>query len=106
MGVAGQSPAMRKRLLEFVAGMTCDGVQVSSVYGCIFNGTLCSDNGVCTNNACLCRFRLRGHLLPDAIPTASSSATLAAILGSVIPAVVIACWCWPAWSWVSCCGLG
>lgn len=87
-GVAGQSAPLRRRLLDIVSNMTCGGVHVSSVYGCIYQGTICSNQGACTNGACLCESGYEGQYCESA--TSTSSLPLAPILGSIIPAAVIA----------------
>jgi hypothetical protein len=86
--VAGQSAPVFKRLLDFVGNMTCDGQHVSSVYRCIFERTICSNQGVCTSGVCICTSGYEGSFCEKA--TSTSDASLAPILGSVIPAVVIA----------------
>ena len=95
LGVAGQSAPLRARLMDFVASMTCDGEHVSSVYGCIYQGTLCSDHGVCSqtsasNGRCICTTGYEGEHCETAISNSSSNVPLAAILGSIIPAALIA----------------
>jgi hypothetical protein len=86
--VAGQSSPVRKRLIDFVAGMTCNGVAVSSVYSCIYESTICADHGACADGACLCSTGYEGEFCQFAV--SSSDTSLAPILGSVIPAVVLA----------------
>jgi hypothetical protein len=81
--------------LDFVAGMTCKGEHVSSVYGCIFQGTLCSDHGLCNKDlqgsgSCFCEAGFEGEHCEMAMASNTSDVPLAAILGSIIPAAVIA----------------
>jgi hypothetical protein len=75
-------------MLEFVANMTCQGQHVSSVYNCIYQRTICSDHGVCSAGACLCSSGYEGEYCETA--TSTSDTSLAPILGSIIPAAVIA----------------
>ena len=80
--------------MDFVAGMTCKGEHVSSVYGCIYQGTLCSDHGLCNKDlqgsgSCFCETVFEGEHCETAIASNTSDVPLAAILGSIIPAAVI-----------------
>jgi hypothetical protein len=93
--VAGQAKPVLKRILDIVAGMTCEGQHVSSIYGCIYQGTVCSDHGVCQadtqgSGSCLCQSGYQGDYCETAIVTSSTDVPLGAILGAIIPAAVIA----------------
>jgi hypothetical protein len=77
---------MRKRMLEVVRGMKCNGQHVSSVYACIVDGTICSDHGLCTaNQKCICESGYEGDLCQTAITASNNDAPLDIIFGVSIP---------------------
>jgi hypothetical protein len=93
LGVPGQSTPVRKRLLDIVAGMTCDGAPVSSIHDCIYQSTVCSDHGVCNQDGegdgvCYCDPGYEGDHC-EIVTSNGSGADLAPILGAIIPAAVI-----------------
>jgi hypothetical protein len=51
---AGRSPGVLKRILTQLTGVTCQGVQVSSIAGCVRDGELCSGHGSCQSGECSC----------------------------------------------------
>jgi hypothetical protein len=82
----------KRMMLKAVTGMTCNGLKVSSIAGCVADSTLCSDRGRCISNACECDAGWTGTYCETSINTSSSgsdSTVLAAILGSVLPAVLL-----------------
>jgi hypothetical protein len=73
----------------------CDGAPVSSFAACVSNGVICSDRGTCTTDGtCSCDEGYVGKLCESLAPASSDNTgvILGAVLGSVIPAVVI-CLC-------------
>jgi serine/threonine protein kinase/ABC-type phosphate transport system substrate-binding protein len=80
----------KKMMLTAVARMSCDGKNVSSIAGCVSDGELCSDNGLCVSGACECADGWAGtHCELSASSAGSDSSTiLAATLGSVLPAAL------------------
>lgn len=55
MAVASANEAVKRRILNTLASVRCDGVATFSLAGCVFNGTFCSDRGTCTNGVCVCQ---------------------------------------------------
>jgi hypothetical protein len=53
MAVPGTHKPLLARLLNQIKAVTCDGMAVSPLAGCIDNGTICSDRGTCFNDSCL-----------------------------------------------------
>lgn len=90
LAVPAQSSAMRKRLINFISSITCNGEHVSSIYGCIYQDTVCSDRGVCTaQQTCLCQPGFAGRYCEALIAESSSRAPLGAILGGAVPAAIL-----------------
>lgn len=88
---------MRKQMVDFVAGITCDGDPVSSYYACIYEGTVCSDRGLCVTIdaseeevVCVCQSGYEGDYCQLVSSDSHSDVDLGPILGSIIPSVVIA----------------
>jgi hypothetical protein len=76
------SQKMMKRMYLLLNNFTCDGVQVSSLSGCISpQGTLCSGVGNCTNNVCACESGRTGQYCQAF--TSSSSDTTTILLGTL-----------------------
>ncbi len=46
VAAASQAPGVKTQLLYFIANVTCHGAPASSLYRCIYKGTLCSDRGM------------------------------------------------------------
>lgn len=94
MALAGDSVPIREKVLTLVGGMKCNGSDqaVSSVAGCIYQGTVCSNRGVCTTStsspqgSCLCESGYQGTYCET---LTSSSSNLAPIVGTVVPVAVI-----------------
>jgi hypothetical protein len=54
MAVASANDAVKRRILNTLASVRCNGVATFSLAGCVFNGTFCSNRGACVNGACTC----------------------------------------------------
>jgi hypothetical protein len=52
--VAGKAAGILKQSLTQLTSVTCQGVLVSSIAGCVNNGELCSNHGTCQSQECLC----------------------------------------------------
>jgi hypothetical protein len=62
------------------------------VYECIFNGTFCNNKGDCTNGQCRCYVGWEGdhcEQLTSSLSADSTDVVLGAVLGSVIPVMLI-----------------
>jgi len=88
---------MLPAILNFIASLSCDGKPSSSIYNCLYQGTICSNHGICSSTAtnanvnCVCSTLYGGQYCEVEQSTGSSSGTyLAPVLGSIIPTVVIA----------------
>ncbi len=85
--MAAQVDYLSKRLLNLLVDITCDGVHMSTLYGCVSDGVICSNNGVCVNSKCQCSEEFTGEFCQNARVSAqsSSSSSLAIILGMTFP---------------------
>ncbi|ELR15977.1 Serine/threonine kinase [Acanthamoeba castellanii str. Neff] len=87
--------AMGQRVPEYaqVIGVTCEGVHVSQLYGCVTeDGLLCSDHGTCTEGVCSCEAGWWGPCATPSTPVpqdSSSSPVLGLALGIALPVVVL-----------------
>jgi hypothetical protein len=79
---ASTDAGLQRRFLNQLKEFTCDGVAVSSLYGCINDGRLCSDAGVCTNNACICDSGRDGQYCESFVSASSSSDASTITMGS------------------------
>ncbi|ELR18375.1 protein kinase domain containing protein [Acanthamoeba castellanii str. Neff] len=82
-----------KTLFKKLASVTCEGVHVSQLYGCVTeDGLLCSDHGTCTEGVCSCEAGWVGSLC-DTVDSrssdSSSSPVLGLALGIALPVVVL-----------------
>ncbi len=69
-----------RKALDQLKKFTCDDKPVSALYGCIWDGQLCSNAGTCTNGICVCDSGREGQYCQDF--TSSSSDSLLVILGT------------------------
>lgn len=76
-------------MLDVLSNVTCNGVHVSSLYGCVSQGAICSNHGVCTSNRCTCESAYTGTYCESLRADSSSSDVLAPVLGSVLPAAFL-----------------
>ncbi len=89
MGVVVNSDLIKRQMYKFLAGVTCQGVQVSSLANCITaDGLLCSNHGSCVNNACRCFAGYTGPLC-DGVVSDSSTDTTAIAIGVSVPVAVV-----------------
>ncbi|ELR22700.1 serine/threonine protein kinase [Acanthamoeba castellanii str. Neff] len=89
MGVVVNSDLIKRQMYKFLAGVTCQGVHVSSLYGCVTaDGLLCSDHGSCVNSACRCFDGYTG-LLCESTVSDSSTDTTAIAIGVAVPVAVL-----------------
>ncbi len=73
---------MKRRLLNLLVNVTCNGQPVSSLYGCVHDGVLCSDNGMCISNRCSCINRRTGQFCQSySLHDTNSNDALAISLG-------------------------
>jgi hypothetical protein len=67
--------------LDYLNNFTCDGLTVSSVANCVSNHQLCSNAGICTDNACVCNSTRHGQYC-EFVVSASSNNALVISLGN------------------------
>ncbi len=82
MITAGYSTEIIKYIVNTLVSVTCDGEPVSSLFGCVSDGTVCSNRGTCGNHTCNCNTGFGGTFCESAIETSSSNA--GTIIGIVI----------------------
>ncbi len=66
-----------KIVLTELTTLTCDGIHVSSVYGCVKDGVLCNDVGTCVDQACVCNSGWTGEFCQEVVSSSSGSSDLA-----------------------------
>ncbi len=81
--------AIKRKLLTELVGITCGGEHVSSLYGCVSNGTICSQHGSCSNGKCQCDAEWKGATCDSPVADSSSSNLLAILLGVLLPSGAI-----------------
>ncbi|NEJ83367.1 hypothetical protein GR268_43640, partial [Rhizobium leguminosarum] len=87
MVVASLAQPAKATLLDQLASGTSGGVQAFSLAGCIYEGTVCFDQGTCVQGSCVCNSNRSGEFCES---VKSDSGTplgtiLGAVLGSAIP---------------------
>jgi hypothetical protein len=78
--VATSVDIIYRKALDQLKKFTCDDKPVSALYGCIWDGQLCSSAGTCTNGVCVCESGREGQYCQEF--TSSSSDSLLVILGT------------------------
>lgn len=81
--VASGSSVLLSYMLDTVSSVQCQGAFVSSLAGCVTGGAVCSNMGVCNDNACTCKAGREGTYCESVI---SESSVLVPVLASVLPA--------------------
>ncbi len=86
MAVPGKSPNLLKKIISILVNITCDGEPVSSLYGCVSDGVVCSGQGTCTNNKCVCDSGYKGTFCETIVTTSSSDSgtIIGIVLGNTI----------------------
>jgi hypothetical protein len=88
--VASLNDGLRRRFLNQLKNFQCDGVAASSVYGCINDGRLCSDAGLCTNGLCICDSGREGQYCENLVGDSSDAMTIA-VGSSIYASLLLAC---------------
>lgn len=85
-------PWVKAQLADLVTRVTCQGVAASSFAPCVYEGVVCSNHGNCSiTGVCQCDDGYEGLSCED-LSTGSSGSdaiVLGAVLGSVIPVVLL-----------------
>ncbi len=84
MGVPGKSPVLLKGIVNTLVSITCNGKPISSLYGCVSDGVVCSDRGTCDDHKCSCNAGYEGTYCQTIVDTGSSSSNAGTIIGIVI----------------------
>jgi hypothetical protein len=87
--LTSSSDALMRRFYTLQQNFTCDGVAVSSIYGCILDGELCSSAGVCSSNSCVCDSGRTGTYCESYVSSASSSDSTAIALGTLFSNTIL-----------------
>jgi hypothetical protein len=82
--LASSDATLLKRFYEQLKAFTCNNVPVSSVFGCISGGELCSGMGTCASNSCLCDSGREGQYC-QYTSSSSASEVVAIVLGVILP---------------------
>ncbi len=82
--------SIRRRVLSKLVEVTCNSEHVSALYGCVSNGTVCSQRGSCISGQCNCNNGWTGSTCEYSVVDSSSSTDLTAILlGVLLPSAFI-----------------
>jgi hypothetical protein len=84
---------VRGKVLDELVQIKCDGKAVSSLSGCVRNGTLCSDAGECQSHRCICKPGRAGEFCDELVgdnADALNAASIAAIAACVLIAACVA----------------
>jgi ABC-type phosphate transport system substrate-binding protein len=88
--LAGNSPVLMARILDSLVDITCGGVAVSRLAGCVAAGTICSGRGECSNRRCVCAPGWTGAFCDVAESSESDGPSTAVIVAaSVAPALCL-----------------
>jgi ABC-type phosphate transport system substrate-binding protein len=87
--VPGQSAAVMQRTIALLDSVTSNSQKVFSLAGCVYNGTICSNQGTCAGGTtCACNSTRTGQWCELEAST-SNSVIIAAVLGSVLPIILL-----------------
>jgi len=87
--VSSQAQPLYVHMLDVITNVTCDGAYVSSLYGCVSKGTICSNQGTCNSGMCSCNPGYTGSYCQSPLSQASSSSVLAPILASILAVIFL-----------------
>ncbi len=82
MGLPGKSSTVLKKIVNTLVSITCNGKPVSSLYGCVSDGVVCSDHGSCNDHSCTCDAGYKGTYCEST--NDSSSSDTGTIIGIVL----------------------
>ncbi len=84
MAVPGKAAGLLKEIINTLVSVTCRGEYVSSLYGCVSNGEVCSNHGSCDDHQCTCDKDYEGTFCEAVVGSDSSSSNAGTIIGIVI----------------------
>jgi hypothetical protein len=89
----GMQTDLKKLIITMIANITCNGEPSFSLFGCVNNGTMCTDNGNCsTSGVCVCDNGWEGRHCQIATSASSSDSTgliLGVTLGVALPGLCL-----------------
>ncbi len=83
MALPGKSSTVLKKIVNILVNITCEGKYVSSLYGCVSDGEVCSNHGSCEEHKCACERGYEGTYC-ESIASDSSSSDSGVVIGIVI----------------------
>ncbi len=84
MAPPGISPELLRGIVNTLVNVTCNGEPVSSLYGCVADGIVCSNHGTCNAHQCSCNMGYEGTFCQTIQGTSHSSSNSGTIIGIVI----------------------
>ncbi|SPN79556.1 Serine/Threonine-protein kinase [Brazilian cedratvirus IHUMI] len=90
--ITNDNPLLRAHMLNSLKNFTFQGVQVSAIAPCVYDGTLCSEQGTCQQGVCVCNPGREGEFC-EKVSSSSSSDLLTILLAVLLPAgfVLVVC---------------
>nr|WIL03466.1 serine/threonine kinase [Cedratvirus plubellavi] len=90
--ITNDNPLLRAHMLESLKNFTFQGVQVSEIAPCVYQGTLCSEQGTCSQGVCYCYQGREGEYC-ELVSSSSSSDLLTILLATLLPVGLVLCCC-------------
>ncbi len=84
VALPGKAPLILKKIVSTIVNITCNGQPISPLYGCVSDGVVCSNHGICTKNMCACDSGYSGSLCQTKNTSGSSSTDVGTIVGIVL----------------------
>lgn len=89
--VARPNAGVRTKVTDAIVSVTCKGAHVSSLYNCVKDGVICSNEGNCSDGECRCNPTRTGQYCQQNVSSSdlSDGAIAGIVVGVVVPCLLL-----------------
>jgi hypothetical protein len=89
--VARPNAGVRTKVTDAIVSVTCKGAHVSSLYNCVKDGVICSNQGNCSDGECRCNPTRAGQYCQQNVSSSdlSDGAIAGIVVGVVVPCLLL-----------------
>ena len=89
--VASPNAGVLTKVTDAIVSVTCKGAHVSSLYNCVKDGVICSNQGNCSDGECRCNPTRTGQYCQQNVSSSdlSDGAIAGIVVGVVVPCLLL-----------------